>query len=158
MIWMFLGIFILGLISSVVFSYFISLEASKEMPLSVVSAERMSPFDHVKESQIHVYKDNIVIDIEDAFWARFADTNSMDPIIDSSSNSIEIKPLDEKQIHVGDMISYKFGDDLIIHRVVYIGEDADGWYALTKGDNLTEIDPLKIRFDMVKGIVVGVIY
>jgi hypothetical protein len=128
------------------------------MPMSIVSAERMSPYDHIKESQVHVYSDKIVIDLEDAFWARFSDTNSMDPIIDKNTNSIEIKPLSEKDIYVGDIISYKFGNELIIHRIVFIGEDSEGWFALTKGDNLSEIDPLKIRFDMIQGIVVGVIY
>ena len=126
--------------------------------MSVVSAEKMSPYDHIKEDQIHVYDNRIIIDLEAAKWAKFSNTNSMDPIIDSNSNSIEISPISEDDIHVGDIISYKFGDDLIIHRFIFLGEDANGWYALTKGDNLDEIDPLRIRFDMINGIVVGVIY
>jgi len=155
---MILGIFILGLVSSAVFSYFFSLEASKQMPMSVVSTERMSPYNHIEEGQIHVYEDRIVIDLENAFWAKFANTNSMDPIIDTDSNSIEIMPLNEEDVHIGDIVSYGFGEELIIHRVVFVGEDFEGWYALTKGDNLEEIDPIKIRFDMIRGIVVGVIY
>ena len=155
---MIIGIFILGLISSIVFSYFFSLENSKQIPLGLGSAEIMSPYNHIKENQIHIYQDKIVIDLEDAFWAKFTDTNSMDPIIDYGANSIEIKPLDERDVHVGDIVSYTYNDDVVIHRVIFIGSDNDGWYALTKGDNLKEVDPLKVRFDMINGIVVGVIY
>ena len=91
-------------------------------------------------------------------WSRFVDSNSMDPTIDSGANGLEIKPLSTTDINVGDIISYKLGNDIIVHRVIEIGIDSRGWYAVAKGDNNAEKDPFKIRFNDVHGIVVGVIY
>jgi hypothetical protein len=122
--------------------------------------DKPSPSDHIKEHQIHVYKNRIIIDIENAAWARFTDTNSMDPVIDIRSNSIEISPKDPDDIQLGDIISYKsnYADGIIIHRVVLIGYDEKGWYAILQGDNLEKPDPGKIRFDQILGVVVGIIY
>ena len=138
---------------------------SLEMPLSFGifssrSAELGSPSDRIQESNIHVLSDKIVIDIKDASWASFTDTNSMDPFIDSGANSIEIKPESEEDVHVGDVISFRtiFADGLIIHRVIEVGEDSGGRYFITKGDNSPAIDPGKRRFDDISGVVVGVIY
>ncbi len=122
--------------------------------------EKSSPSDHVKESQIHVLKDKIILDIKDASWARFTDTNSMDPIIDAGSNSIELKPKTTEDVKVGDIISYhsEYADGLIIHRVVEVGEDSSGWFVRVKGDNLANKDPGKIRLSQIEGVVVGIIY
>jgi hypothetical protein len=46
----------------------------------------------------------------------------------------------------------------IVHRVIEIGNDEDGWYAITKGDNNPTPDPWKIRFEWVRRITVAVIY
>ena len=119
-----------------------------------------SPYDHIKKEQVHVYTDKIVIDIEGASWAEFTDTDSMDPLLDIEANSFEIKPDSYEDIHVGDIISYssEYADGLIVHRVVETGEDKQGWYCRVKGDNLSSVDPGKIRFDQINGILVGVIY
>lgn len=124
------------------------------------NAEKSSPSDHIKESQIHVLEDKIILDIKDASWAKFTDTNSMDPVIDAGSNSIELKPKSSEDVKVGDIISYhsEYADGLIIHRVVEVGEDSTGWYVRVKGDNLEQKDPGKIRFSQIEGVVVGVIY
>ena len=126
----------------------------------VYNAEKSSPNDHIKESQIHVLKDKVIIDVKDASWARFTDTNSMDPIIDAGSNSIELKPKTTEDVKIGDIISYnsEYVDGLIIHRVVEVGEDKDGWFVGVKGDNLAKEDPGKVRFSQIEGVVVGIIY
>ena len=123
-------------------------------------SERISPFDHIKEDQIHVFQDRIIIDLENAEWARFTDTNSMDPVIDAGAHAIEIRPSSPDQIHIGDIMSYrsKYAEGIIIHRVVEIGEDEDGWFAKMKGDNNNLMDPGKIRFEQVERLVVAVIY
>ncbi|MBR9691006.1 hypothetical protein GOV08_04965 [Candidatus Woesearchaeota archaeon] len=125
-----------------------------------VSDEVNSPFDWIKEEQIHVYNDRVVIDLKDAEWATFTDTNSMDPVIDFGSNAIEIVPKSTEDIHIGDIISYKskYSTGTVIHRVVEIGSDDEGWYAKTKGDNNDNVDPGKIRFSQVQRVVVAVIY
>jgi hypothetical protein len=132
-----------------------------EMPYSLNEVSDVgSPSDWIKEEQIKVYSDRIVISLENAEWARFTDTNSMDPVIDSESNAIEIVPKNYSYLSEGDIISYSVDmiEGTIIHRIVEIGFDSNGWYALTKGDNLDKIDPFKVRFDDVKRVVVAVVY
>jgi len=99
-----------------------SIVFDKETPMSFsfigfgVSQELDSPSNHLETDQISVYQDRIVLDVDDAFIASFTDTNSMDPFIDESSNSIEIKPEVPEIINPGDVISYYSGltGDLII--------------------------------------------
>lgn len=124
------------------------------------SKERQSPSDWVKENQIHVYDDKIVIDVEGAMWSRFTDTNSMDPLIDRGSNGIEIKPSSAEQIEAGDIVSYKseYSDDVMIHRVIEKGQDENGTYFIVKGDNNPAADPGKIRFGQIEGVLVGILY
>jgi hypothetical protein len=124
------------------------------------SRERQSPYDRVKEEDISVYPDKIVINLKDAQWATFTDTNSMDPVIDIGTNAIEIVPQSESEIHVGDIISYRsdYADGNIIHRVVDIDEDGEGWYCTARGDNNDFDDPGKIRFDQIDRVPVALIY
>ena len=120
--------------------------------------ERYSPEDRIKEEQIHVYKDKIIIDLKDASWSSFVDTNSMDPVLDKGTNGIEVMPTSPSDIKVGDVISYEYKDNIIAHRVVKIGLDEKGIYYITKGDNNVIKDPKKVRFEQVKGVLVGLIY
>jgi len=122
--------------------------------------EKPSPSDWIKESQIKVYDKRIVIDLENAEWAKFTDANSMDPLIDQNSNAIEIIPKSYKELNVGDIISYEKEDvqGIIIHRIIQTGFDEEGWFAVTKGDNLKTQDPFKIRFNNIKRVVVGILY
>lgn len=121
--------------------------------------ERVSPSDSIKEEQIKVYKDRVEIDQADVIWSKFTNTNSMDPVLDTGSNGLEIKPKSSDEIQVGDVISYKSGDSIIIHRVVYIGTDSQAvWYAYTRGDNNQVRDLMPVRFEQVQGKLIGIIY
>ena len=122
--------------------------------------ERISPSDWIEQSQIHVYEDKVVIDINNPQWAIFTDTNSMDPVIDEGAHAIEVVPESPDQIHVGDIVSYnsEYADGTIIHRVVEIGEDSEGWYFKAKGDNNAFGDPGRIRFEQVQRVLVAIIY
>ncbi len=138
-------------------------ETNKPAFLSIFDTtadELPSPSDWVKESQIHIYNDKIIIDIDSPQWSEFTDTNSMDPVIDTGANAIEIVPSSPGQIHVGDIISYEsqYAEGTIIHRVVETGTDSSGWYCFVKGDNLPTQDPGKIRFDQIRRVVVAVVY
>ncbi|MEM4397868.1 MAG: hypothetical protein QW757_04570 [Candidatus Woesearchaeota archaeon] len=84
----------------------------------------------------------------------------MDPVIDVGANAIQVIPKTEADIHVGDIISYvsDYADGIIIHRVIEIGYDEKGWYAIAKGDNNQRNDPGKIRFNQIKRVVVAIIY
>lgn len=125
-----------------------------------VNNERESPFNHVPEEKIKVYKDRIILDIENAHWAKFTDTNSMDPVFDKEANTIEVKPEFYEDVHIGDIVSYKSNltNSIIVHRVVNISSDDQGWYATFKGDNNMFNDPEKVRFEQLNGVVVAVIY
>ncbi|MFH1400405.1 MAG: signal peptidase I [Nanoarchaeota archaeon] len=119
-----------------------------------------SPSDWIKEKDIAVYSDRVVLSIKDVQWATFTDTNSMDPVIDAGSNALEVIPSSEDDIHVGDIVAYKsdYSTGTIIHRVVYKGNDEDGTYFVLKGDNNPINDPGKIRFSQIKRVLVAVIY
>lgn len=122
--------------------------------------ERDSPFDHVKQSDIRVLRDRVEINLDNVQWSTFADTNSMDPVIDIGANGLYIIPESPDQLHIGDIVSYQseYVDRTIVHRIITIEEDAEGWYSVFKGDNLPEPDPGKIRWNQVKRLLIGVIY
>jgi hypothetical protein len=99
------------------------------LPLAPRSVEeRASPDDIIQETDIKVYKDRIVINVEGAIWARFADTDSMDPVIDAGANGLELPITDPSVLKVGDIVSYipENSENSIIHRIVYIGYDQEG--------------------------------
>jgi len=122
--------------------------------------EQLSPSDHIKESQIKVFQQEVVLDVKNATWASFTDTNSMDPLLDSSSNGIEIIPTLESEVKVGDIVSYStdLTTGYIIHRVIDKGIDEFGTYYILKGDNNANEDPQKVRFKQIHGVLVAVIY
>jgi len=123
--------------------------------------ERDSPFDWIKEEQIHMGQGKVCFDMPDTYraeWATFADTNSMDPVFDQGSHAIQIVPQSIADIHVGDIISFKTEYGVIIHRVVTISYDEEGWYCMTKGDNNRYPDGVKVRFEDIKRVAVAFIY
>jgi|SRR3989344_3729855 len=134
-----------------------SLEKPINKAISSIYPET-APKDRIKESQIHVYEDKVVIDIKNPKWAKFADTGSMKPYFDQGSNAIQIQPSFPEDIQIGDIISYEHQGNIIIHRVIEIGKDDKGIYYQVKGDNNLSKDPLKVRFSQVRRILVGIIY
>lgn len=132
----------------------------KLLPSSAVSPERGSPSDWITQEQIQLYDDRVVIMLDDPQWAIFTDTNSMDPLLDEGAHGIQMVPQSPAQLEVGDIISFTtpYADGIIVHRIIELGEDEKGWYALTKGDNSPLIDPGKVRFSQVHRVLVGVLY
>lgn len=122
------------------------------------STELDSPSDWIQESQIKVYHDKVVLDINKATWAKFTNTNSMDPFLDEKSHAIEIMPENPEDVNVGDIISYQTKQGTIIHRVIDTGFDEKGFFYIVKGDNNKDVDLYKVRFENIKGVVVAVIY
>ncbi|MDO8656785.1 MAG: hypothetical protein Q7K45_06110 [Nanoarchaeota archaeon] len=133
--------------------------ADQQIPFTLLSGqENSSPSDWVKENQIEVYPQKVILDISGAKWAGFTNTNSMDPFIDETANAIEITPSNPDVIQVGDVIAYQTSYGVLIHRVIEKGIDAEGVYYRVKGDNNRFQDPFKVRFNDVQGVVVAVIY
>ena len=122
--------------------------------------EKQSPADRIQDSDINVFANSVRIDIKNAKWRKFIDSNSMDPLIDEGTTTIEIKPKNADEIEVGDIIAYKVEgyDYAFVHRVIEIGNDENGVYFITKGDNYFKEDPDKVRFKDVEGVVVGILY
>jgi signal peptidase I len=116
-----------------------------------------APFDFIKENQIKVYDDKIIIYVDDASIGRYAPTGSMKPVLDEGSNGIRIKPESEKDVHIGDIITFREDNYLIIHRVVDIGTDNEGTYFITKGDNNNVVDG-KVRFEDIEYITIGMLW
>ncbi|MCF7872572.1 hypothetical protein K9L97_06080 [Candidatus Woesearchaeota archaeon] len=119
-----------------------------------------SPSDYLKENQIRVYSDRVVIEAKDIQWAAFADTKSMLPMINKDSNALQIVPDCPSDIYLGDVVSYKsdYAPGIIIHRVIKIDEDSKGTYFILKGDNNPNIDPGKIRCEQIQRKLIGVLY
>jgi hypothetical protein len=118
-----------------------------------------SPDDWIREGNIEIYNDRVIIYIDNASISRYEDSNSMVPVLDSGVNGIRIVP-EPDDIHIGDIVSYEAGwiDGLVVHRVVYIGEDELGKYYILKGDNNTKNDPEKVRFEQIRYVTVALIY
>lgn len=136
---------------------YIEKECSKE---KLYGREKPSPVDRIKDSDLEVLANKIVIHIKNPKWRKFIDSNSMDPLIDEGTTTIEIKPKSAEEITVGDIIAFDVDDYdyAFVHRVVEIGNDEKGIYFITKGDNFYKEDSDKVRFSQVEGIVVGILY
>lgn len=119
-----------------------------------------APYNWISEYDIEIYNDRIVIHIENASLSRYDDSRSMIPILGEGSNGIRIVPKSEEDIHIGDIVTYEaeWIDGLVVHRVVYIGEDSLGRYFILKGDNNSESDPERVRFDQIRYVTVALIY
>ena len=138
----------------------ISVISWSDLPFQSIfgGAEKASPSNWISQDQIKVYPQFVVLDLPNAVWASFTNTNSMDPVLDEQSNALEIKPGSALEIKVGDVISYQTDQGIIVHRVIEEGQDTLGNYFIVKGDNATLADPVKVRFDQVQGVVVAVLY
>lgn len=137
---------------------FTAVETPRSFDMAILANnEKLSPSDHIAESNIHVYQDNVIIDA-DVEWTRFENTNSMDPIIDFGANGLEKKPGGDDEILIGDIVSYYDGSNRVIHRVIEKGKDETGYYYIVKGDNNKDPDPYKLRFKDIKGVLVAIIY
>jgi len=124
------------------------------------SLERAGPQDRISEDNIAVLPERVVISIQGAQWSTFTDTNSMDPVIDKGANAIQVVPQNPAELQVGDIVSYEpvLIPGIVIHRIVEISSDEKGWYARTKGDNNSDVDPGKVRFSQIRRVVVAIIY
>ncbi len=152
-------VFMLGFVSANLISYSLVYGAENPFPISFLSLNnsKKAPFDFVKENQIEIYDDKIIINVNDASISRYAPTGSMKPLLDENSNGIRVVPKSEKDIHVGDIITFEKDRDLIVHRVIEKAEDSQGVYFITKGDNNSVSDG-KIRFKDIKYVTIGIIW
>jgi len=144
-------LFLLGIGTYNVYAQFPSMQLrSTEVP---------SPNDWIGDDEIAVRNKNILLSIPNATLVAYANTNSMDPVLDESAQGIEIRPA-QGELRAGDIISYhsKRANVIVVHRIISIGEDELGAYYTTKGDNNKDQDPERVRFEDIEGVVVALIY
>ncbi|MGB9708005.1 MAG: hypothetical protein ACPLXC_01600 [Candidatus Pacearchaeota archaeon] len=140
------------------------LNSTIESPITMVGMagsslfDKPSPANWIQEKDIIIYPDRVVIMVENATLSRYANTKSMDPLIDINANGIEIKPNSPQDIHVGDIIAYETHGNFIVHRVIRTGIDEQGWYCIVKGDNSALPDETKVRFEQIRYITIVIIY
>ncbi|MBU4502137.1 MAG: hypothetical protein KKA79_06070 [Nanoarchaeota archaeon] len=152
------GFFLFGWYSN---NYYYKLSADlSSSPYGLWNTEKYSPKGRIKDNQLLVYDSMVVLNVSKVEWSKYTDTNSMDPVLDETSNGLTIRPETEEDISVGDIISYSpsWTEGILPHRVVDIGEDEEGRYYIVKGDNSRTADPEKVRFNQIEGILIGVIY
>lgn len=148
---LFLGLSLVG--------YLVVDPGAEKKPFSFLSSERQSPSDWLSDEQIKVMKNMVVIKEENVILSSFADTNSMDPLLDKDASGLEIEPV-AGELKVGDIISYRSEvlGGVVIHRIIEMGEDEKGTYYLVQGDNNNFRDPEKVRFEQIEGVLIGVLY
>lgn len=158
----FIVMFMLGLIAGIVFVAYFPQE-NLEIPLLTEPRESgiLAPKDRIDDKNIQVFNDRVIIDLKDlrgrkVSWSAFADTESMVPTLDQGCNGLEFVPSSYQDVHVGDMIAFEQHKRLIIHRIQKIGQDQDGWFAITKGDNNKFTDG-KVRWSEIKYVTFGII-
>ena len=105
--------------------------------------------------RISLSDNQVILNINDSSLSIFEETSSMLPVINHHSKAIEIKP---DKLSIGDIISYKDNEVIVVHRIVDIGADSEGTYYITKGDNNNAVDQKKVRFNDVQGKIVVIIY
>lgn len=120
---------------------------------------RMAPQARMDEKKVRVFPHVILIESSDELiWGKVLDSRSMIPVFDMGHHTIEIKNPQPERLKVGDIISYWRYNLRIIHRIVEIGRDDKGWFAIAQGDNQAESDLEKIRPEQIIGVVIAIVF
>jgi len=151
-----LAVFLFGFLASFALASYLPNTLENPFGYSVSSVVK-APSDFIKESQISITKDKIIINVADASLSAYAPTGSMVPLFDEGANGIRVVPKSEDEISVGDIVTYQKDSILIVHRVVQKGEDTEGTYFITQGDSNDYADE-KIRFSDIKYKTIGILY
>lgn len=79
----------------------------------------------------------------------------MEPSFHDGQMAFYLRNFDSQNINIGAIIVYDFSKTLsVCHRVVSKGTDNRGIFYIAKGDNNTIADPLPVRPEQIKGILV----
>ena len=116
-----------------------------------------TPSNWISEKDIVVLDDRVILYVDGATLSSYFSSKSMSPLLGSEANGIRVVPRVAEEISVGDIISFRIGDNLIVHRVVKKGIDSKGIYFVTQGDNNAFVDD-KIRFEDIEFVTVGIIW
>ena len=163
MSWNNVVVFLLGFVACAVL--FFGLGSGLEVPstvsgFGVLSSgfdKEISPSDHVGEDDIIVLDNKVILNIRGVSLSNYADSGSMVPVLDKGANGIRIVPLSEDEVEVGDIVSFRIGGILVVHRVIEKGVDDEGVWFDVKGD-ANMIGDGRIRFEDIEYVTVGILY
>jgi signal peptidase I len=79
------------------------------------------------------------------------------PTLGDNANGVKVVPKNADEIKIGDIISFQSGELTIVHRVVSKGEDNNGIFFVTRGDNNPETDG-KVYFKDIKYVTIALVY
>ncbi len=122
------------------------------------------PRDRINLSQTTLTNTRFELRANSLSYAEYEATGSMRPLLDKGSLGIYIDLEEAGDLSIGDIISFKLPtryigfDRPVVHRIIGIGEDEEGVYYTTKGDNLLFADPFKVREEHIQGVLIGVIW
>ena len=87
------------------------------------------------------------------YWTIAIASGSMTPNIDKGDLVVINQRIDKQKLEVGQVLAYKNGDIIIVHRINEIVISKNGNCYITKGDANNSDDGLLIDEDMIIGIV-----
>lgn len=116
------------------------------------------PHDRIALEDVLFDAGSVIIDAQDVMPGLVGPTGSMRPLLDDGAIVLELPVARASDLYPGDIIIYDLAGTRVIHRIVGLGHDGDGWYAIARGDNNPAPDPEKVRFEQIKGVVGGIIY
>lgn len=80
-------------------------------------------------------------------------TGSMTPNINKGDVVLLDQSVAFKDLHLGDVLVYRYENKVVVHRINNIIEDNSHYYFYTKGDQNNDVDNYVIYEDMVMGVV-----
>lgn len=93
------------------------------------------------------------------YIAGIQDTNSMDGLLDIGLWPYMTKDFTIDDLTTGDVIIYtKGGNEQIMHQIVFIGEDKEGWFCICRGLNNFFPDAWAIRFPQIISRLAMIVY
>jgi signal peptidase I len=153
-------VFLLGFISCLTLLYFYTFFSNFNLMtgfIITIDNAPQSSKERIPRNDIILKQNEIILKIPNATISHYSNTNSMLPTLGENSKGIRIKPSNETDIDIGNIISFKKNNNLIVHRVIEIGKDNLGTYFITKGDNNNFKDG-KIRFHEIEYVTIGIIW
>lgn len=85
------------------------------------------------------------------YYAVAIASGSMEDVL--SKGDVVIVDRKSNNYDIGDIIAYKYGGKIIVHRINKIIDSNDEYFVYTKGDANNNIDKYKITKDMIIGVV-----